>query len=194
MAILGRAGYQLNGIDLTPYIKNRLMTWFKLNEYKVGKLVYGDFLHYKKINKYDLVCSFVFVEHFINYKEVILKHAKLVKDGGTVIITCPNFKGRVQNLLHFNIDKKNYLRHNIESMNPTEWSNILIKEGFEVSTVGYFGVFDFWIEFTAKNFFTKILSILIRIFSMILRSVLVYDFESTSPYIGIVAKKKRISE
>ncbi len=184
LAVFGIHGYELNGIDSTPRINNDLLYWLKTQKFKIGKFYNQDFLKFRETIKFDVVCSFGFIEHFVEWKEIIRKHTYLVNNEGYLIISTPNFRGFVQKHLHKLLDNENYNRHNLCSMNPGEWKIILEKEGFEVIYYGYFGGFKFWTNNSKKKIFEKIIS---KILTILFKNL--PNSEYYSSFCGIVAKK-----
>lgn len=55
------------------------------------QLINQDFLAWQPDRQYDVVVSFGFVEHFIEYDKVIQKHIDVLKPGGYLIISVPYF-------------------------------------------------------------------------------------------------------
>ena len=62
-------------------------------------VIQEDFFSFDSDIKYDIVCSFGFVEHFEDTETVLRRHCNLVKPGGRLLITMPNFLG-LNGLLH----------------------------------------------------------------------------------------------
>lgn len=191
LAVVGTMGYELNGIDFHPLNISALPDWLLDQGFKTGHFSNEDFFAIKGYNNFDVVMSFGFIEHFKNYKEVILNHTTFVKNGGYLIITTPNFRGWIQYLLHSIFDKKNLQRHNIQSMNPFKWKNILEENGFEILYHGYFGNFWFWADLgDERGRFNKFaLKQTMRIVK-VLRKILFFNSVSFSAYCGIVARLK----
>lgn len=87
------------------------------------KLIKEDFFNHRPINKYDLVFSLGFIEHFEDTKDVIKRHWDLVKPHGKLIIGIPNFlgfNGKYQQIF----DPDNLKIHNLNSMNYSVLSKI----------------------------------------------------------------------
>ena len=190
LSIFGELGYELYGIDLTPRVETDLPLWLKNRGYKVGKFFQADFLKYNDENKYDIVSSFGFIEHFINWDDILIKQARLVKEGGYLVVQIPNFRGFIQRTLHIFLDKENYNLHNISSMNPDLWANIIRKMDFEIVYYGYFGAFHFWIGKQSRNIIQKASIALIRHLLPFLKKI-PKDRMVYSPYCGLIAKKGR---
>lgn len=146
----GEKGYEINGIDLTPKV-NELSQFLASQGYKVGRIERGNFFN-EEFRQYDIVCSFGFIEHFINYCDVIKMQLDMVKPGGYVLIETPNFRGLFQYLYHRVFDNLNLKRHNILSMNPNEWSKIAKMNGFTNITTEFIGNI-IWKEEPLKRIF-----------------------------------------
>ena len=153
LAVLGGMGYVVHGIDLTPAI-DRMAPAFAAQGMQVGEFRRLDFLKDPIGRRYDVVCSFGFIEHFPNWQDVLRKHAELVEPGGLIVIETPNFRGFVQQLLHRSLDgdATNLRRHHIPAMAPRKWAKVLQAEGFEVLTHGYLGKFQFWTDSPPFNY------------------------------------------
>jgi 2-polyprenyl-3-methyl-5-hydroxy-6-metoxy-1,4-benzoquinol methylase len=190
LTVFGDLEYKLNGIDFHPLNNCELPRWLKSLGYITEDFIESDFFSFSTERKFEAVASFGFIEHFLDYKDVILRHAGLVACGGVLIITTPNFKGLIQYMLHKVFDSKNLSLHNTESMKPKEWKAILEQEGFEILFCGYFGDFWFWHANEKLPFFKrKILWVLERVIPRI-RKMLWFQSGTFSAYAGIVAKKK----
>jgi len=187
--VFGKLGYQISGIDLTPRVVE-LNDIFHSRNYLTGEFQQQDFFEFKPDKKYDIVYSFGFIEHFIDYKSVIVKHFDLVTDDGILFIVVPNFRGKVQRFLHKILDNKNLKRHNLKSMNPKEWEDVFIENNFEIIKQGYIGKFEFWTGIKNKYIKITVHRIFKFIIAPVLRLFLPKSSPSFSPYCGIIAKKK----
>lgn len=190
LAIFGELGYELNGIDLTPRIKSDLPSWLKSRGYRTGIFEQVDVFKFKANRKFNVVCSFGFIEHFKNWEEVFHAHAQLVEDLGYLVIETPNFRGPVQKIIHSLLDRKNLSRHYLPAMNLFKWKQIAEKEGFEVLYCNYVGEFDFWIDESPKSFIGKLLFRLLTKSKKYI-SILSGKLSSSSPYMGIIARKNK---
>jgi 2-polyprenyl-3-methyl-5-hydroxy-6-metoxy-1,4-benzoquinol methylase len=166
--ILGERGYEINGIDMTKKIEDpRLKIWLESNGFKVGTLKKINFLNFETNEKYDVVCSFGFIEHFRNWDNILKRHEALVADKGYLILETPNFAGLFQKIYHYICDKENYKRHIVQSMNPNKWVKCLPHTKYKVLYKGYFGGFNYWRESDKQDF-----TILQRGVSFVYRRVL----------------------
>lgn len=189
LPVFGELGYTLNGIDLAPGVDNVLPAWLKKMGYSIGNFYQENFTTFKTPNKYNLVCSFGFIEHFTNWESMIKYHAQLVDDGGYLIITTPNYAGSIQTLLHTHLNMANYKRHVTESMCPEEWKTLLENEKFQIIYYGYFGGFHFWINFNDKQNIIKkfIASIIYEVTNYV--GFVFPNRRMYSPFCGVIAKK-----
>lgn len=186
----GDLGYTLTGLDFHPLNKTALRKWLQDQNFVTEDFITADFFDFTTPDKYDVVASFGFIEHFVDYKDVILRHAALVSNGGYLIITTPNFKGSIQNVLHKYFDSDNLSKHNVNSMDPNEWKELLLRNGFDILYTGYFGGFCFWhghekLSETRKKLLWITERLIIRI-----RKLLWFESPAFSSYAGIVARKK----
>lgn len=190
LSVFGEHGYELHGIDLTPRVEIDLPKWLKSHNYRIGEFLKVDFADYNPGNKFEIVCSFGFIEHFSNWEEILRKQALLVEDEGYLFVSTPNFRGFVQRLLHSTLDRENYDRHNIESMRPEIWREIIEGLGFNIIYCDAIGPFDFWDEAIKKNRLQKILLRLIYKIMPVLKKLFKKNMMWSS-YYGIVAQKRK---
>lgn len=187
MALLGQKGWILNGIDLTPHLF-KMVDWFNDNKWNVGKFEIVKFEEYPQSKKYELVYSLGFIEHFTNFEEIIAMHTPMVKPGGKLIITTPNFTG-IQGLLHWFLDSVNYNRHYVKSMNLKKWQKVLINNGFVIEKAQPFGKFAFWYDSQHRPYYKRFfLYRFIKIVPFLERHI-TFDSKYLSPFLGIVARK-----
>ncbi|MDP2385904.1 MAG: class I SAM-dependent methyltransferase [Bacteroidota bacterium] len=190
LTVMGDLGYKLSGIDLTPRVKNEFPAWLKKEGYDVGSFSQEDFLKFNPQEKYDMVCSFGFIEHFTNWQEVFLKHIELVNDNGYLVIETPNFRGWFQRFIHWFLDNENYKRHYIPSMNPDKWAKLCEKHGFEIIFKGHIGEFQFWVDKLPTTYVrTKVFNRLITNYEKL--KSMKPGKPAYAPYCGIIARKKK---
>jgi 2-polyprenyl-3-methyl-5-hydroxy-6-metoxy-1,4-benzoquinol methylase len=187
LAVFGEMGYELSGIDITPRA-NEMTRWLRDAGYRTGNITRADFLTYEFTTQYDVVCSFGFIEHFTNWGDVLLKHADLVKPGGQLIVETPNFRGHLQRILHSTVDRENYRRHVISSMNPLAWGRLLEQAHFEVTWAGHFGSFDFWADPKPSRLKYATLRLISALVPMLRR--IPEGTAALSPYCGLIARKR----
>lgn len=187
LPIFGKLGYTLNGVDLAPGTTDRLPDFLVKAGYSIGQFFQIDATEMQTVGQYDVVCSFGFIEHFKNYKDIIIQHARLVKPGGLLILTTPNFGGHLQYSLHQALDLANLKRHNVKAMNVNSWSAIVETQGFKIIRSEYFGKFDFWTDQLPSNFGGRLMYMLIQRLKPLLR--LLPNQRSWSAYSGLIAER-----
>ncbi len=82
-------GYRIDGLDYSDnmdYVRANLSH----NGIQDSQLFNVDFFDFAPAQKYDLVLSGGFAEHFDDYEAVVRRHAEWAKPGGLVIIIVPN--------------------------------------------------------------------------------------------------------
>ena len=190
LSYLGKKGFIVSGMDLTPGIKKpEFQQWLQKEGISTSLLTQGDALAYAREtdDRYDVVCSFGFIEHFENFLKVIELHDRLVKPSGWLVITTPNFRGLVQKVLHKNLNHAVLNIHYLPSMQPKLWEKKLNELGYTVKEAGYFGGFDFWYDDAKRNALQKLVLKIVRKAKRYLRNL--PDRAMYSPYCGIVAQK-----
>ncbi len=191
LACFGELGYQLNGLDLIPAVKTTLPQWLKSQGYTVGNFYNEDFLNFNPAHTYDIVASFGFVEHFIDWQDIIMRHIKLVNPGGYLIISAPNFRGLFQRAFQSLFNRENYKRHNIRAMAPETWAEIIREQGFEILFSGYYGPIHYWVNEQKRNIISKLA---VHFFIDILLPLLKFlplpqNKKLYSPICGVIARK-----
>jgi len=106
-----------------------------------GEIFQGDFFEIEPVRKFDVVMSFGFIEHFDNPDDVVGRHLKWLKPGGTLILGVPNLRGifsSVQKVLDTSVLDK----HNLDMMTPDYFS--ALAKRFELTPIfnDYIGSFE----------------------------------------------------
>ncbi len=184
-----RFGYRVSGIDATPQVETRMRDYLEGNGVEVGELFRGNFLEFVAPKPYEVVCSFGFVEHFYNFEEIIKLHIKLTKESGTLILSCPNFRG-LQYWLHRAFDSVNLRRHVLEAMDLDRWRRVLEANGMEVVHQGYYRTADFWVEAEPRSPIARASTARIRRLFQAVDRRLSWPNPMTSPYMISISKKK----
>lgn len=190
LSFLGKLGWNLNGMDLTPAIaKTEFREWLQTNGSSVGVLQQGDVLKYAEntTDRFDLVCSFGFIEHFENFLSVLALHDRILQERGWLMVTTPNFRGSVQHFLHHHLNIEALGIHYLPSMQPKLWRDTLMKKGYKVVWSGYFGGFDFWCDDADRNIWQRSALKLLWKLKPALKAL--PNVSLYSPYCGIIAQK-----
>jgi SAM-dependent methyltransferase len=86
-----RFGYKPVAIEYSAHT-DRIQRMFEHNGLS-GIVENRDFLGIQESAVYDVVCSFGFVEHFADPREVVARHLRLTKPGGYVVLSVPRIDG-----------------------------------------------------------------------------------------------------
>ena len=172
-----------------PEILKKVLTKNGLNEDDIT-VIEADLFQYKPIEKYDLVLSCGLIEHFKDTKDIIERHLEFLKPEGTLFITLPNFRG-VNGWVQKTFDRDNYLKHNIDCMDPEYLKKIMEDIGLEVVRASYLGKYSVWLENKdQKSMLTKAFIKSIWFIGKVATTIIPFESKVLSPYIILEAKKK----
>ncbi len=181
--------YKISGIDFADL--RGMKRLFESNGVKDYKVYQKDFLKFNPNEKFDVVSSFGFIEHFSDYDKIFRKHIALMKKGGTLILEMPNFN-YLQGKMHKLLDNKNYARHNTCIMDLKIIKLLCEKYHLDVLYLNYYKTIDFWIDETdnpskIKKWIFKTLRGGFKIVNFIIS----IPNKQTSPFIILIAKSQR---
>ncbi|MDH5720418.1 MAG: class I SAM-dependent methyltransferase [Spirochaetia bacterium] len=147
-------GMKINGIEFLAFNKKK----------SAFKIYTGDFLQFHSKKKYDLVCSFGFVEHFKDFPFIIKKHIDIVNPNGIVLIVIPNFVHGLRFFIRRKLDKELFQIHFQNSMNIKILKNELSKLAnidFSINRLKFSDKYFYQVSKTKKKI-GKFLSFFIR--------------------------------
>lgn len=190
LPFFGRLGYRLNGIDVIKGVLD-LPAWLRGRGLAAGDFCQQDFFTFKPQKRYEIVCSFGFIEHFMAWEDVLARQIDMVAPGGLLIVMCPNFAGTWQKYFHRLLDRENFRRHNLQAMDPQRWSVMAEKKRFSMIFSGYFGRFDMWAASQKRSLPAKLMvhGILDILVPMLRPLPLPEGRKSYAPCCGMIAKK-----
>jgi len=182
-------GYKAFGVDYAESIE-RTRNIFRFNGLSEPILYKEDVFTWATDMKFDLVCSFGFIEHFNGLDGIVIKHANLLSPGGKLIISMPNFSG-IQYFFHWLIDRPNLKKHNTKIMNLNTIKKSVENTGLKIERLSYYKTFGFWTENHNMNRFEKLINWLIRKLGKVINIVFGYDKPNFlfSPHIICIATK-----
>ncbi len=153
------------------------------------QVIEADLFSYTAPEQYDLVLSCGLIEHFNDTKDIISRHVQFLKPGGTLFITLPNFRG-INGWFQKKFDKENYLKHNIDSMNPALLNSIAKNLGLKEVQTRYYGGFSIWLENKDRvSPLIKVFFKLVWIAGKVITKMFGFESKQLSPYIILEAKK-----
>jgi 2-polyprenyl-3-methyl-5-hydroxy-6-metoxy-1,4-benzoquinol methylase len=120
------------GLEYTPSGARVNRSYFEKLGYSSSNVIEGDFFDDKIVaplrEKFDVVMSNGFIEHFEDPSAVIKRHLELVKPGGLLLITIPNFVGFYSIVGRF--IGPNYRNiHNLDVMYLKNFRRAMVHEG-----------------------------------------------------------------
>lgn len=141
--ICKRLDYEANGIDYAQPAE-RIRKYLEDEKIIVGNIIHDNFLKWKSGDRYDVVGSFGFIEHFDDAEVIADRHFSMVKHDGYVVVEIPNF-AKGQKILHWLFDRVNLRRHNTRIMNERFFQDIATRNGAELVIFKYSGGgYRFW--------------------------------------------------
>ena len=171
-----------------PPIINELLN---CNDLKIEdvSIIEADLFTYQPESTYDLVTSFGLIEHFEDTHDIINRHLPFLKEGGTLFITLPNFKG-VNGWIQQVFDRYNYNKHNINCMDPMLLETVAQELGLNDVQAYYYGNFSTWLEHRdEKSVWAKVITKLIWYAGKGITRAFRFESKLLSPYIVLEAKK-----
>ncbi len=145
--------------------------------------------------KFDIVFSRGFIEHYDDVKLVVDKHLKLIKRGGYVIISIPNLSGLNKLLAKF-LNLASYNLHNTSIMDKNIFIKLFDDEKIDRLYFDYVGIFSFGLFNTNSKFkyyLYRLLLLIQRPFDLLLRILFgnnLLKSRYSSPYLLFIGKKK----
>lgn len=130
------AGYESSDVGLAKTRENLGFYGIKAN------LIADDFVSSNlPANRYDVVLSLGFIEHFADPIPIIERHAHILRPNGKLILEVPNLRG----LNHFLISRTRpelLMHHNLDVMTLDAIRRLGSGAGLEMQEVGYLGGID----------------------------------------------------
>jgi len=160
-------GYRVSGIDFSQTGYEMTSENLKLAGVK-GDVIKGDFLSASLPKEnWDIVFSSGFIEHFSDPITILQKKLSLLKRGGILLTTIPNFTG-FSGLIRKIMNKEIYLKHNL--IIGHDLLNIYKSLELKDISIGYFGSLriDLSPLFGKKIFGKKTIWYMIRAFDKVL--------------------------
>lgn len=190
LGFMAEQGFAVNGIDWVDGADDEVRGRLTALGHRVEKVMKADFFAIEPVPEFDLVYSLGFLEHFTNWEEVLLRHAAWTKPGGTMIVTCPNFRGGLQRAIRLMLDRENLERHYIPSMNPGKWASIVEPLDMEIVFAGHFGGYRMWLENQNLNLVQTVMSKTLMRLNPVLRRIVPENNAQLSAFCGLVARKR----
>ncbi len=108
----------------------------------LNEIIQADFLEYEPTQKYDLMLSNGFIEHFVNYDEVLDRHMKYLKPDGAIMIMIPN-KRYLRKYYGLLVDRANLKAHYLKCMRIKVFRDFVNRNGLVIKRLSYYGGFAY---------------------------------------------------
>ena len=143
-----RFGYRVEGVDYSDRIDAAQAT---LQVACPGqyRLHHADFFQFSPARRYQVVCSFGFVEHFTQWQTAVRRHAELTEPGGYVVIEVPNFT-HLQYFLRLLFEPQALRHHQPSATNPHAIASCLKRSGMDIIHAGHWRTFDLHLSGTGR--------------------------------------------
>jgi len=140
-------GYQVSGVDFSSLEITR--ETLRQNGIHDAAVYDADFTTFQLEEKFDVVSSYGFIEHFDDYNAIIKKQASFVKEGGHIVVQLPNI--RYFNYCLYRIFDPDLIKiHNPNAMRPDAIRGPLLELGcFEILYCNYY--FTCFLYFDSNN-------------------------------------------
>jgi len=189
--------YTIHGIEyLEPGVKKTIENFEKCQiSSKSYKVINEDFSISRIDEKYDIVMSLGFIEHFKDPISLLDKHLFILKEDGFLIIGVPNFTG-INKYLQKNVDKylepqeKILSTHNLTTMKKEFFIEYAKNRELDLVFMSYIGGFEptlFNFNPIKKKIWRIIMVVLTTIISKLFRESKNSKF---SGYLFIIMKNK----
>jgi SAM-dependent methyltransferase len=169
-------------------ITNKLLSINHIKENDIT-LIETDLFTHQTPQQYDLVMSVGLIEHFEDTADIINLHLKYLKEGGSLFINIPNFRG-VNGTIQRWFDIENYRKHHIACMDLAFLEKTCATLGLKQIEVKYYGGFMIWLENIKEK--SRIFKILFKAFWLVFKvifKIIPIETKTFSPYINIRAVK-----
>jgi len=192
-------GYKPYGVEYSEKGVEITKEHFRAAHLDPEGVIYADFFdknfHEAHKEKYDVVFSRGFIEHFDDVKRVVELHSNLIKKGGYMVIMIPNLSG-INKVIAKILNRSSYNLHNVSIMNPKTFNSLFSEIAFNKLYCGHVGLFSIGLFNTDKKwkyYIYRMLLLLQRPFDFALRIVCgtkPITSQYTSPYLLCIARKK----
>ncbi len=160
--------------------------------------IFDDSFHDKYREKFDIVMSHGFIEHFTDIEDIIDRHTNLLKSDGLLLLTVPNFRW-INYLFICLFARQNLGTHNLSIMKKANLLSFFTNDKYDVLTCKYFGTWNFGMyHWPYKNWFKAGLLKLMMFAQKYIDKILHLFFKNGfidsplfSPRLMIICRKKK---
>ena len=141
-----RFGLVPYGIEYSPPGAELNRRLFASHGIDPGNVIEADFfdpgLHQRHRERFDVVLSRGFIEHFADPEGAVRKHLDLLRPGGLLMVSVPNLRG-LNLALAWLLHREVVAMHNLEIMARPRFAALFPADLVEPLFCGYYGTFSF---------------------------------------------------
>lgn len=141
--LCGRTGLRPFGVDSNEYGYRRTLEHFKQEGGDPSGIMYADFTdpEFRRLhaNRFDVVWSAGVIEHFRNPRDIIGYHVELLRPGGTLVVSIPNFHG-IMHPCHAAFAPEILAVHNLDIMRRPAFEALFAGQGLDAKYCDYVGM------------------------------------------------------
>lgn len=191
LALLHHLDLEAHGVDFNKH-DQRFRASILKNHKRLGRVHTADVRQFHTEERFDLVFSCGFVEHFHDFEYIAGLHAQPVAPGGYALVVVPNFRG-LQWVYHSLFDGPDLAQHNLASMDVARLSEALEAQGLSIQASGYAGPLRFW-NYCAdggllRRMFVRVTSKLVRMAATVVACTIPVESRWSSPWIYVLARR-----
>jgi len=186
-------GSKVFGVENNPAGLKQNKKNFEVNGIDQDNILKRNFFNFKTNKKFDVIFSAGFVEHFPHPEKVIKKQSRLLKRGGLIVCTIPNFSS-INYLIQKKLNSEILSAHNLDIMHLKTFRKLFVN--FDELYSGYYGIFSFRMFQTNQplysitfNFF-KPLRLFFNLLGILLSTVIKTRNIVFSPFLIFIGVKK----
>ncbi len=117
------------------------------------------------------------------------KHLRMVAPGGTLIVSCPNFR-YAQFVFHRLLDPVNLSRHVLAAMDLSRWRQVLTRNGMEILHHDYYRTAGFWADTPRPGRLASHAVYYVKRINQVIDLRMNYPNRFLSPYMISISRKK----
>ena len=184
-------GYDVFGVDTSHSglaLQRDLFARYGLDE---SHSIHADFLdpafQSRHARAYDIVSSAGLIEHFSDPRGAVRAHAALLRPGGLLVVSIPNFAGVYRYLV-----KPAYVAmHNVEIMQLARFRALFDFPDLNMCFCGYYGGVNLGLAYDRDSRFTRLLLRVQLIANLLMGAIPVRETRWLSPYLLFIGRKAR---
>ena len=191
-----RTGLKAFGVEYSESGYRRTVDNFIRRGGDPGGIMHADFtdpaFRRRHANGFDVVWSAGVIEHFANPRDIVGHHVELLKPGGTLVISIPNFRG-IMYPCYATLDPETLAIHNLDIMRRPAFESLFSGYRLDTKYCGYVGMLRLTLAVPER---CRRLTAIVRPMQSLIDALLINGARHrdlpnrfTSPYLLYIGKK-----